>query len=207
MLFRSHRDRDYCFGQFIWSGFDYIGEPTPYFTKNSYFGQVDTAGFPKDSYYHYMAEWTDYKTNPMVHLLPYWDFNIGQKIDVRAFSNAPKVELFFNGKSLGAQTIDHKKGTHLACDWQIAFEPGELKAVAYDENDTVIAEAVQKSFGDAKKIVCKPDKEQLLANGEDLLFVEINTLDENDTFVANSRSRSEERRVGKECRSRWSPYH
>ena len=115
-----------------------------------------------------MAEWTDYKTNPMVHLLPYWDFNIGQKIDVRAFSNAPKVELFFNGKSLGAQTIDHKKGTHLACDWQIAFEPGELKAVAYDENDTVIAEAVQKSFGDAKKIVCKPDKEQLLANGEDL---------------------------------------
>lgn len=185
----AHRDRDYCFGQFIWSGFDYIGEPTPYFTKNSYFGQVDTAGFPKDSYYHYMAEWTDYKTNPMVHLLPYWDFNIGQKIDVRAFSNAPKVELFFNGKSLGAQMIDHKKGTHLACDWQIAYEPGELKAVAYDENDAVIAENLQKSFGDAKKIVCKPSKEQLLANGENLLFVEINTLDENDTFVANSRSR------------------
>lgn len=63
----------------------------------------------------------------------------------------PKVELFFNGKSLGAQTIDHKKGTHLACDWQIAYEPGELKAVAYDENDAVIAETVQKSFDECQK--------------------------------------------------------
>lgn len=185
----AHRDRDYCFGQFIWSGWDYIGEPTPYFTKNSFFGQVDTAGFPKDSYYHYMAEWTDYKENPMIHLLPYWDFNEGQIIDVRVFSNAPKVELFFNGVSQGAQTIDHAHGTELAGDWQLAYAPGVLRAVAYDEENNIIAETEQRSFGDAAKIVLKADKDTLQANGEDLLFVEINTLDQEGTFVANSRSR------------------
>lgn len=185
----AHRDRDYCFGQFIWSGWDYIGEPTPYFTKNSFFGQVDTAGFPKDSYYHYMAEWTSYKENPMIHLLPYWDFNEGQIIDVRVFSNAPKVELFFDGVSQGAQTIDHAHGTELSGDWQLAYQPGVLKAVAYDENDNIIATTEQRSFGDAAEIVLKPDKDTLRADGEDLLFVEINTQDQNGTFVANSRSR------------------
>lgn len=185
----AHRDRDYCFGQFIWTGWDYIGEPTPYFTKNSYFGQVDTAGFEKDSYYHYMAEWTDYKANPMIHLLPYWDYNEGQQIDVRAFSNAPVVELFLNGSSQGRREIDHAHAMTLAGDWRLAYTPGVLKAVAYDEEGNVIATATQSSFGDAKKLVLRPNKATLLANGEDLLFVEINTLDENDVFVANSRSR------------------
>lgn len=185
----AHRDRDYCFGQFIWSGWDYIGEPTPYFTKNSYFGQVDTAGFPKDSYYHYMAEWTDYKEKPMIHLLPYWDFNEGQQIDVRVFSNAPEVELFFNDKSQGKQTIEHEHGEHLAADWQLAYHPGTLRAVAYDENNTVIATTMQCSFGDAAKITLRANKNTLLANGEDLVFVEINTLDDRNIFVANSRSR------------------
>ncbi len=185
----AHRDRDYCFGQFIWSGWDYIGEPTPYFTKNSFFGQVDTAGFPKDSYYHYMAEWTDYKTHPMIHLLPYWDFNEGQLIDVRVFSNAPKVELFFNGVSKGAQTIDHAHGTTLAGDWQLAYTTGELKAVAYDEDDHIIATTTEKSFGDPVSIRLKPDKDIMRADGEDLIFVEINTEDKDGTFVANSRSR------------------
>lgn len=185
----AHRDRDYCFGQFIWTGWDYIGEPTPYFTKNSFFGQVDTAGFPKDSYYHFMAEWTSYKDNPMIHLLPYWDFNEGQIIDVRIFSNAPKVELFFNDQSQGIQTIDHAHGEELAGNWQLAYKPGTLKAVAYDENDNIIATDVQKSFGDAAKIVCQSNKDTLLANGEDLIFVEINTIDKDGNFVANSRSR------------------
>ena len=185
----AHRDRDYCFGQFIWTGWDYIGEPTPYFTKNCYFGQIDTAGFAKDSYYHYMAEWTNYKDNPMIHLLPYWDFNEGQLIDVRVFSNAPKVELFLNGQSQGVQLIDHKHGTKLSGDWQLCYTPGVLKAVAYDESDKIIATTTQSSFGDAAKIVLHPDKTTLLANGEDLVFVEINTVDVNNVFVANSRSR------------------
>lgn len=185
----AHRDREYCFGQYIWSGWDYIGEPTPYFTKNSYFGQIDTAGFPKDTYYHYQAEWTDYKEHPMIHLLPYWDFNEGQIIDIRAYSNAPKVELFFNGTSLGAQTIDHASGTALEGNWQMPYQKGVLKAVAYDEEGTVIATDVQSSFGDPVSVVLKPEKESILANGEDLLFVEITTVDKDGIFVANSRSR------------------
>lgn len=185
----AHRDREYCFGQFIWSGWDYLGEPTPYFTKNSFFGQVDTAGFPKDSYFHYMAEWTDYRENPMIHLLPFWDFNPQQLIDIRIFSNAPKVELFFNGTSQGVKEIDHAHGAHLSADWQLPYHDGTLRAVAYDENNTIIATDEQRSFGNAESIVLKPDKETLLANGEDLLFLEINTVDKDDIFVANSRSR------------------
>lgn len=185
----ASRDRDYCFGQFIWSGWDYIGEPTPYFTKNSYFGQVDTAGFPKDSYFHYQAEWTDYKENPMIHLFPYWDFNEGQLIDVRIFTNAPKAELFFNDASLGVQTIDHAHGQELAADWQIPYRKGVLKAVAYDETGAVIATDIQSSFGDPAHLVLRPDRTELLANGEDLLFIEISTEDKDGVFVANGRSR------------------
>ena len=91
----SDRDTPFSIGQFIWTGFDYIGEPTPYHTKNSYFGQLDTATFKKDSFYIYQAEWTDYHKSPMVHVLPYWDFSIGQLIDVRVCSNAPLIELCF----------------------------------------------------------------------------------------------------------------
>ncbi|MCH5251786.1 MAG: DUF4982 domain-containing protein [Lachnospiraceae bacterium] len=185
----AHRDREYCFGQYIWSGWDYIGEPTPYFTKNSYFGQIDTAGFPKDTFYHYQAEWTAYKEHPMIHLLPYWDFNEGQIIDIRAYSNAPKVELFFNDESLGVQTIDHAHGTELEGNWQIPYKKGVLKAVAYDEEGNIIATDIQSSFGDPVSVVLKPEKESILANGEDLLFVEITTVDQDGIFVANSRSR------------------
>ncbi|WP_413777972.1 DUF4982 domain-containing protein [Caproicibacterium sp. XB1] len=184
-----HRDCAFCFGQYIWSGWDYIGEPTPYFSKNSFFGQIDTAGFPKDTYYHYQAEWTDCKTHPMVHLLPYWDFNEGQMIDVRIYSNAPRVELFWNGVSQGAQNIDHTHGTELEGNWRLPYHKGTLKAIAYDKDGNPIAEDVQSSFGDPVRVALQANKPQLAADGTDLLFVEINTLDENGTFVANSRSR------------------
>ena len=107
----AERDTPFSLGQFIWTGFDYIGEPTPYHTKNSYFGQIDTATFKKDSYYIYQAEWTDYKTKPMVHIFPYWDFNKGQMIDVRVCSNACKIELQLNGITIGTHVIDHEHGT------------------------------------------------------------------------------------------------
>lgn len=185
----AHRDRAFCFGQYIWSGFDYLGEPTPYFTKNSYFGQIDTAGFKKDSFYMYQSAWTDYHKQPMVHLLPYWDFNEGQRIDVRVFSNAPKVELFFQGESLGTAHIDHRNGTVLSGDWQIPYKAGTLTALAYDESGTVIAKDEQRSFGDPVSIRLTPDKDTLTADGEDLIFVTIDTLDENHVLVANGRSR------------------
>jgi beta-galactosidase len=185
------RDATYCLGQFIWTGFDYIGEPTPYTTKNSYFGQIDTAGFKKDSFYLYQAEWTDYKKSPIIHLLPYWDFNVGQLIDIRVYSNAPKTELFFNEKSMGSFEIDHHNGKQLSGEWQIPYQPGTLKAVAYDEDGNIIATDIQSSFGDAEKLVLKPDKTELQADGQDLIFVEITTVDQNGVPVANANNRVE----------------
>ncbi|BCN30506.1 glycoside hydrolase family 2 TIM barrel-domain containing protein [Anaeromicropila herbilytica] len=185
----ADRDTPFSAGQFIWTGFDYIGEPSPYFTKNAYFGQVDTAGFKKDSYYLYQSEWTDYRTNPIVHLLPYWDFNEGQLIDVMTYSNAPKTELFLNNQSIGVVEVDHKNGQKLNGEWQIPYQKGTLTAVAYDENDNVIATDSVTSFGDGVKIVTKYDQCELIANGQDLIFLEITTVDEQDVFVANARSR------------------
>lgn len=184
-------DRDAMFsaGMFIWSGFDYLGEPTPYHTKNSYFGQLDTAGFKKDSFYVYQAAWTDYRTAPMVHLFPYWDFNEGQLIDVRICSNAPKVELFFNGSSQGTFEIDHKNGRRLIGDWQLPYQKGELRAVAYDQNNHIIAEDIQHSFSDAAELMLKPDKQQLMADGRDLIFVEVSMEDSIGNSVHNANNR------------------
>ncbi len=180
------RDPEYIWGQFIWTGYDYIGEPTPYHTKNSYFGQIDTAGFPKDSYYVFQAEWTDGKKAPMVHLFPYWDFNPGQIIDVQACTNAPCVELFVNGESRGKQYIDHVHGLELTPVWQVAYEPGTITAVAYDEEGREVARDSHTSFGDSKKLVLSADKTQLTADCEDMCFVEISTQDENGNPVENA---------------------
>jgi beta-galactosidase len=185
----AERDAAFSLGQFIWTGFDYIGEPTPYHTKNSYFGQMDTATFKKDSYYIYQSAWTNYKEHPMVHIFPYWDFNPGQMIDVRVCSNAPKIELQFNGKSVGTYEIDHVHGTQLAGWWKLPYEPGELKAIAYDEAGQIIAVDIRKSFGDASRICLKADKGTLLANGTDLIFIEITMEDERGNAVENANNR------------------
>jgi len=187
----ADRDAPFSLGQFIWTGFDYIGEPTPYHTKNSYLGQIDTATFPKDSYYIYQASWTDYKTKPMVHLFPYWDFNEGQIIDVRATSNAPKIELFHNGESMGTFDTNLAHGTQLTGWWKVPYEKGEIKAVAYDETGKIIATDVRRSFGDATAICLKPDKETFIANGTDLIFVEITMEDEQGNIVENANNRVE----------------
>ncbi|WP_240636655.1 glycoside hydrolase family 2 TIM barrel-domain containing protein [Paenibacillus silvae] len=192
----AERDHPYSLGQFLWTGFDYIGEPTPYHTKNSYFGQLDTATFPKDSYYIYQAAWTDYKTSPMVHLFPYWDFSPGQIIDVRVCSNAPRIELQFNGKTVGTYDIDHAHGAQLSGWWKVPYEAGELKAIAYDEHGTVIATDVQRSFGDASKLRLQPDRQQLHADGQDLVFVEITAEDEAGNPVHNANNRVEVKVTG-----------
>lgn len=184
------RDTHYSAGQFIWTGFDYIGEPTPYHTKNSYFGQIDTAGFPKDSFYIFQAEWTDYKKSPMVHLFPYWDFNEGQPVDVLACSNAPAVELFFNGKSLGKHALDHKNGRDdLLAHWQLPYENGTIRAVAYDETGAIIATEEHTSFGDAAALVLTADRDTLRADGRDLIFVTIRAVDQKGNPVENANTR------------------
>ncbi len=183
------RDAEFCAGQFIWTGFDYIGEPTPYQTKNSYFGQIDTAGFVKDSYYIFKGEWTDYKTDPFVHIFPYWSFNEGEIIDVRVCSNAPEVELFKDGVSQGRFAIDHKKGIDLIADYSLEFSKGTLEAVAYDENGQVIARDVKKSFGDSVKLMAKADKDCIKANGEEITRVEIWAVDQEGVPVENANNR------------------
>lgn len=180
------RDPEYIWGQFIWTGFDYIGEPTPYHTKNSYFGQIDTAGFPKDSYYVFQAEWTDGKKSPMVHLFPYWDFNPGQLVDVRACTNAEQVELFVNGQSCGRRTIDHAHGLKLVADWQVRYTPGTITAVAYDGSGREVARDSHTSFGDSKRIVLSADRQELSADCEDMCFVTISTVDEQGNPVENA---------------------
>ncbi len=180
------RDAAYAFGQFLWTGFDYIGEPTPYHTKNSYFGQVDTAGFQKDSFYTFGAEWVKPETATVLHLFPYWDFNPGQMVDVRAATNAPCVELFVNGRSQGIQRIDHAHGKKLLGDWQVAYEPGRITAVAYDEKGYELARETRCSFKDSKRLVLTADKTVLKADNKDLCFLTIETVDEDNNPVENA---------------------
>lgn len=183
------RDRKWYAGQFIWCGFDYIGEPTPYKTKNSYFGVVDTSGIPKDIYYLYQSEWTNCIENPMVHLFPYWNFNKGQMIDIYAYTNASEVELFLNGNTKGRQKVDHINGNKLHGQWRLPYEPGTLKVLAYSEDNTVIASDEQKSFSDPVEIKLNPDKSELIADGKDISFIEISLVDSDGVFVANARNR------------------
>ena len=183
------RNAPFSLGQFIWTGWDYIGEPTPYHTKNSYFGQVDTAGFEKDNFYLFKAEWAGDRAAPFVHLFPYWDFNPDQLIDIGVTTNCPQAELFFNGHSLGRRRIDHAGGEALLLRWQLSYAPGTLEAFAYDDQGRALARDQVRSFGDAASIALRPDKTVLKADGQDLCFVEISTRDAQGTPVANDRSR------------------
>lgn len=182
----ADRDTPYSCGQFIWTAIDYIGEPTPYQTKNSYFGQMDTAGFPKDSYYIYRAEWTDATKAPFVHVYPYWDFSLGQPVDVRIASNAAEVELLVDGVSQGRRSIDHAHGQELVPSWKVPYAPGELTAIAYDKTGRVIAKERRHSFGDTARLVLHANKDTLRADGEDMLFVEITAEDADGYPVENA---------------------
>lgn len=181
------RDRDtkYSCGQFLWTGFDYIGEPTPYQTKNSYFGQIDTAGMPKDAFYIYKGEWTDYKKEPFVHIFPNWDFNPGQLVDVRVCSNAPRVSLYVNGELKVEKEIDHDHGTDLLAQVSLPYEKGSIMGIAYDENGIELAREERFTPSDAVRFVLKPEKQQIRADGEDLVYVEISAVDEKGYPVDN----------------------
>lgn len=181
-------------GEFVWTGFDYLGEPTPYSggrggatdwpARSSYFGMVDLAGFPKDRYYLYQSRWT---TKPMVHVLPHWNWEAGQKIPVMAYSNADEVELFLNGKSLGrkkrfAETFEIPVGQNVSPDlkfatkyrflWQVEFQPGTLRAVAYKDGKQVAADEV-RTAGPPARIRLIPDRAEIRADGQDLSYLTV----------------------------------
>ncbi|MBR2824506.1 MAG: DUF4982 domain-containing protein [Clostridia bacterium] len=178
----------YSMGQFIWSGFDYIGEPTPYHTRSCYFGQVDTAGFPKDAYYLFQSLWTD---APMIHIGVYWDWNPGQPVDIRVLSNCPRAELFLNGRSLGVRILDRRDPARCYALWQAPYEPGVLRAVGMDAEGNILCEAERRSFGDTAALGLTPEKETLAADGRDMTFVTLQALDRDGNPVENARDRVE----------------
>ena len=182
------RVKPFSLGQYTWTALDYIGEPTPFHTKNSHFGHVDTAGFPKDTYYAYKAEW-NLSGEPFVHLYPYWDWNEGQLIDLFIFSNCFESELWVNGECLGRHRHDHSGFGKLSGRWQVPYHRGEITAIGYDEQGREVARMTRKSFGDPAEISLKADKQSLFANGEDLIYVEIGMLDKSGNPVENARNR------------------
>jgi len=159
-------------GMFIWSGIDYLGEPTPYEwpARSSYFGVVDLAGFPKDPFYLYQSEWT---ARPMLHVFPHWTWTPGDTVDVWAYTNGDEVELFLNGASLGAQ---RKAPDVFHLMWRVAYTPGTLRAVARKAG-RVTATQVVRTAGAAARIALAPDRSALHADGNDLSFVTVSVLD------------------------------
>jgi beta-galactosidase len=169
-------------GQYIWTGFDYIGEPTPYPwpARSSYFGIIDLAGFPKDVYYMYQSEWTN---KNVLHLLPHWNWRQGDTVDVWAYyNNADEVELFLNGRSVG---IKKKNGDDLHVMWRLPFEAGTLKAISRKNGKTVLTSEVATA-GPAYKIELTADRKTIASGGDDLSFVTVKVLDKNGNLVPNA---------------------
>ncbi|HWI93998.1 MAG TPA: beta-galactosidase GalB [Flavisolibacter sp.] len=175
---------DHVSGMYIWTGFDYIGEPTPYPwpARSSYFGIIDLAGFPKDVYYLYQSVFIN---KPVLHIYPHWNWKEGDMVDVIAYyNNADEVELFLNGKSLGKQA---KKGDDLHVKWTVPFTPGTLKVISYKNGKTVLTKEV-KTAGTPYKLVLKADRNIINSDGKDLSFVEVNVVDKNGVLVPNANN-------------------
>ncbi len=168
-------------GQFIWTGFDYLGEPTPYGwpSRSSYFGIIDLAGFPKDVYYMYQSEWTK---KDVLHIFPHWNWKEGQTIDIWAYSNADEVELFLNDKSLG---IKKKQGDDLHLIWKVPFAPGTLKAISRTGGKQILVQEVRTAGAPAKMIVTA-DRSEIKADGTDLSFLTVDLVDANGVMVPNA---------------------
>lgn len=179
---KIYKKHAFLSGQFVWTGFDYIGEPWPYQwpSRSSYFGIVDLAGFPKDVYYLYQGEWTN-KT--VLHLLPHWNWKAGKVVDVWAYySNADEVELFLNGKSLGTKS---KQGEDMHIAWKVNYEPGTLKAVSRKNGKVVLTSEV-KTAGAAARIELSADRNSLLSNDHDLSFITVKIVDKDGIMVPNA---------------------
>ena len=169
-------------GLYIWAGWDYLGEPTPYPwpARSSYFGIVDLAGFPKDVYYMYQSEWTD---KPVLHLLPHWNWHRGDTVDVWAYYNcADEVGLSLNGRLLGMR---RKRGDDLHVNWRVPWEPGELKAVSL-QHGKIVREQVVRTAGPAAKIELVADRKIIRADGSDLSFITIRITDARGQLVPDA---------------------
>ena len=210
------RDNAGYAGQFIWTGTDYIGEPTPWHNQNhtpvksSYFGIVDTAGIPKNDYYLYQSQWVSAEKKPMVHLLPHWNWenptlkeNVADadgNIPVRAYSNAASVELFLNGNTLGKKTFTKKqtsdgrtyqegaKPNELYLEWKVAFEAGTLEAVARDEAGNIIARDKIVTAGEPAGVRLVKEENAIAADGKDLTYIYYEIVDSKGNVVPTANN-------------------
>jgi beta-galactosidase len=179
-------DKPWVIGEFVWTGFDYLGEPTPYDdmwpSRSSYFGICDLAGIPKDRYYLYRSRWnTEEET---LHILPHWNWKgrEGETTPVFVYTNHDSAELFLNGKSLGIQKkYSSSPQNRYRLMWMdVKYKPGSLKVIAYDKNGNAALEKEIHTSGNPYKINLDPDIKTLKANGEDLSFVTVTVVDKNN---------------------------
>jgi beta-galactosidase len=180
---RVVKKHDFMAGQFIWTGFDYLGEPTPYGwpSRSSYFGIIDLAGFPKDAYYLYQSEWTN---KNVLHLFPHWNWKEGQLIDMVTYTNCDDVELFVNGKSKGTK----KKGDEdYLLMWRVNYEPGSVKAVGKKAGKIILEKEIFTA-GSPYQIKLEVDRNTINANGEDLSFITVTILDDKGNVVPNANN-------------------
>lgn len=186
--FRGQDQYPFVAGEFVWTGFDYLGEPTPYGGRNdparsSYFGIVDLAGFPKDRYYLYQARWRP--DLPMAHILPHWNWpdHVGQVTPVFVYTSGDSAELFLNGHSLGKKT---KGPFEYRLEWNdVKYKPGTLKVVAYKNGKKWATDEV-KTTGPASKIMMQADRAKIADDGQDLSFITVTVADKHDLLVPRS---------------------
>lgn len=176
------KEHPYISGMFVWTGFDYIGEPTPFAwpSRSSYFGIIDLANFPKDIYYMYQSQWT---ADTVLHIFPAWNWKKGRLIDIWAYyNNADSVKLFLNGKSLGARS---RKAGQFHVMWRLHFKPGILRAVSY-KNGKVVKETVERTAGPAAQIALSANRQKIWADNRDIAFVTVKIEDKNGTMVPDA---------------------
>lgn len=176
------KKHDFLSGLFVWSGFDFLGEPIPYPwpARSSYYGIIDLAGFPKDVYYMYQSEWT---TKPVLHIFPHWNWTPGKIVDIWAYyNNADEVELFLDGKSLG---VKKKANDELHVKWRVPFESGTLKAISRKNSRIVLTREI-KTAGKPYKIELLADRKLIKADGKDLSFVTVRILDKAGNLVPDA---------------------
>ncbi len=226
MEFAAQEDQPFVLGEFVWTGFDYLGEPTPYYSewpsRSSYFGIVDLAGIPKNRYYGYRAYWTN---TPTLHIFPHWNWEglDGQRIPVHVYTNHAAVELFVNGKSYGRQTHLYHENAGIKPMWErvevsgnskinayasdgsnvdpllvrryrliwddVVYEPGTVKAIAYDDKGNAVAEKCVYTAGKPAGIILSADKNVIRADGDDLVYVTATVVDENGNICPHADNR------------------
>ncbi|MBN2212889.1 MAG: DUF4982 domain-containing protein [Bacteroidales bacterium] len=171
------KEYDFLSGMFIWTGWDYLGEPTPYSwpARSSYFGIIDLAGFPKDVYYLYQSEWTG---KPVLHVFPHWNWDKGDTIDIWAYTNLNEVELFLNNESLGRKT---KTGNDLHLVWRVPYVPGTIKAIG-DKDGQILIKTI-RTAGDPTAIELEADRKVIKADGGDLSFITVKIFDDDGILV------------------------